>query len=1050
MRCPQCKSENRDSAKFCAECGHAFPKTCPACGEDNGPRAKFCNECGEPFSTPGSRNSRPVPAAIPDEAPSERRQLTVMFCDLVASTELSARLDPEDLRDVIRSFQRVATDEIVRLEGHVAQHLGDGLLVYFGYPKAHEDDAIRSGHAALGIIDAVGRLNERLQREQGLALAVRVGVHTGPTVVGEVGRQGQERLAIGETPNLAARLQSLAEPDAVVVSSDTERLLRRAFETESLGEVELKGFANAREVFRLVAPIAKGAAGPAPTPLVGRDKEVSALGALLEQACAGEGTSVLIRGEAGLGKSRLCAAVSTLVGEHTDARELHARGSTFYAHTPFRPAAELLRALAEIDEDDPSQTQVDAVQRLATRLELGDPHAAVLLAALVGSDVELPPMTPQIRKGRTLASLTEAFVAAARRGPLVIVLEDLQWVDESTLELVGALLEGITGVAALLVLTARPQFVSPWHLETEIDLHQLPREAVEHIIDRVAGRPLSQDLVTQIVLKAEGNPLFAEELAQMVVESDLIERRSGEAVALAIPSTLKDSLMARLDRLSPTRKSLVQLCATIGRQFSRELLREILRSFGEDMQNELRRLTDGELLYQHGLPPRSLFVFKHGLVQESAYESLLRRTRRQYHGRVADVLLERFPDTLPEVLAHHLTEADRPAEAVDLWHAAGGTALGAFALGDSTNHLARGLACLERLPDDEHRVPRELALRGTLGVPLMLTQGFAATDVEDNYSRMLELCERAGDDAAEQLFPSLWGLWTFYIVSGQHSRAEEMATKLQGLGARTGRSAIQLAGQTALGAAVLMRGRPAEALPAFERGLEIYDQHEHAPLALMFGQDAGAMCLAFLTWAHVALGDDAAAKARAAEANALCERLDQPSTRAFVDTVLATWCCLDGDPARALACSETVIGLAAEQGMPHWDAQASITRGWALAQAGRGEEGIAGLRGGIAGLTGMGSMATMTLYWAGLAEAELAAGRLDEARLAISEARAYMARSDERVYEAGLSIVEGRIAVAADDVAGARAAYGRALQVAAAQQAQGITRRATRYLDELG
>ncbi|MCH9681855.1 MAG: AAA family ATPase, partial [Deltaproteobacteria bacterium] len=973
MRCPQCNSDNRDSAKFCAECGRAFPKKCPSCGEDNGPRAKFCNECGTPLQAPAARPSRPEPAAIAHEAGSERRQLTVMFCDLVASTELSARLDPEDLRDVIRSFQRVATDEIVRLEGHVAQHLGDGLLVYFGYPKAHEDDAVRSGHAALGIIAAVGRLNERLQREQGLSLAVRVGVHTGPTVVGDVGGEGQERLAIGETPNFAARLQSVAQPDAVVVSAATERLLRRAFETQSLGELELKGFANPREVFRLIAPVAKGAAGPAPTPLVGRDKEVSALGALFEQACNGEGTSVLIHGEAGLGKSRLCAAVSTLVAQRPGTLELHARGSTFYAHTPLRPAAELTRMLLGIEEDDPPRALVAAIDRLVTRLELSDPHCAVLLAALVGLEVEVPAMTPQIRKRRTLASLVEAFTGTARHAPVVIVLEDLQWVDETTLELVGALLDRMAGVAGLLVLTARPQFDPPWHVETEIALHQLPREAVEHIIARVAGRPLSQDLVTQIVLKAEGNPLFAEELAQMVVESDLIERKSGEAVALAIPATLKDSLMARLDRLSPARKSLVQLCATIGRRFSRELLREILRSFGEDMQNELRRLTDGELLFQRGLPPRSLFVFKHGLVQESAYESLLRRTRRQYHGRVADVLLERFPDTLPEVLAHHLTEANRPAEAIDLWHAAGSAALGAFALGDSTSHLTRGLACLETLPDDEQRVPKELAVRGTLGVPLMLTQGFAAPDVEDHYSRMLELCERAGDEAAEQLFPSLWGLWTFYIVSGQHQRAEEVALKLQGLGARTGRSAIELAGQTALGGAVLMRGRPAEARRAFERGLEIYDPQQHASLALLFGQDAGAMCLAFLTWAHVTEGDDQAARKRAAEADALCETLEQPSTRAFVDTVLATWCCLDGDAARALSRSETVIGLAADQGMPHWDAQASITRGWALAQTGRGEEGIAGLRGGIAGLTGMGSMATMTLYWAGLAEAELAA-----------------------------------------------------------------------------
>lgn len=1037
MECPSCQHENRDGAKFCGECGERLAGKCPSCGHVNRPSAKFCDDCGTKLA-----------AAAPKKSPSgvqgERRQLSVMFCDLVSATELSARLDPEDLREVIQAFQRAATEEIRRFDGHVAQHLGDGLLVYFGYPRAHEDDAIRAGHAALGVIEAVARLDERLSRERGVRLAVRVGIHTGPTVVGAVGGEGvTEQLAIGETPNLAARLQGIAEPNTAVVSAETERLLRRAFRTESRGAHALKGFDEAREVFRVVTR-GPSAEEPVPrTPFVGREAEVSALRSLLEQAKAGSGRSVLIRGEAGVGKSRLCSVL-----DGAEARVLRSRGSTFFAHTPFQPVGELLRQLARVPDDE---GRLDALRALIERLELSDPDALGLLAPLLGvDDVPLPPLTPQIRKGRTLALLVAAFLRAAELAPTLIVLEDVHWVDESTLELVGGLAESLADAPLLLVLTARPEFRAQWHVQTELALHRLPRAAIDAIIDAVGEGEIPPELAQQITLKADGNPLFAEELAQMVIESGLLESRvntSGEHQLLAIPATLHDSLMARLDQLPPKKKTLVQLCSTIGRRFSEELLREILRSFEEEMQNELRRITDGELIYQRGVSPRSMFVFKHALVQDAAYASLLKRTRRKYHQRVADVLSERFPETPPEVLAHHLTEGNRPAAAVPHWHAAGQAALGAFALGDAMSHLSRGLACVEQLPEGDARLAQELALRGTLGVPLMLTQGFASSEVEANYSRMLELCQHAGDDAAAQVFPALWGLWTFYIVSGQHPKAEETASMLRGLGERTGDVAIRVAGLTAHGAARLMRGHIANGRRALEEALASYDRQAHGPLALQLGQDLGAMCLSFLTWAHVHAGEDEQATLRAKEADALADALAQPSTRAFVDTVLGTWSCVAGDPSDAARRAEVVVQLAAQMGMPHWDAQARIVRGWSRALG--GESAVEDIRAGVEALTAMGSMATMTLYWAGLAEAELAAGRLDEARAAVREAAAYLARSDERVHEAGLAIMDGRVALAAGDVGHARAAFERALAVAQAQEAHGMARRAERHLAEM-
>ncbi|HUQ01319.1 MAG TPA: AAA family ATPase [Kofleriaceae bacterium] len=1015
MVCPTCQHDNAASAKFCAECGAALARVCSACRASNTPTARFCNECGSSFAAESSGIRRAEHA--------ERRQLTVVFCDLVSYTELAARMDPEDLREIVAAFQEVATAAVKVHDGHVAQHLGDGLMIYFGYPRAHEDDPVRSVHAALGVLAAVRSLGERLDRERGFRLSARVGIHTGPTVVGAIGAgASEEQLAVGEAPNLAARLQSIAAPDTIVISAETARLVRRAFSLEDLGTVALKGFGDQRHVHRVVsARRLFGSDNPdaTTTPFVGRESEVSALRTLWEQARSGTGRSVIVRGEAGVGKSRLCRVVSGWIAQ-AGGRELRAACSPYFTHSAMRPVIELVNQLAGINDDDTPETKRDALERAVAADGGPAADAVALLAGLVGvppDDVRwpTPAITPQVRKQRTIAVVVRMLLGAARREPLTITVEDLHWVDQSTLEVLGALIEQAPMSPLLLVMTCRQQFEAPWQVDSEIALHRLPREAVERIVQHtVDGRALPAEVIQQILLKADGNPLFVEELTRMVVESGLLVDGEGglkAAVAplppIAIPATLHDSLMARLDRLSPPRKALVQLCATIGRQFSYELLHEIVSSFEEEMRNELRRLTDGELLYQRGVPPRSVFVFRHALIQDAAYGSLLRRTRTRYHARVADVLLSRFPDTPPEVIANHLTEAGRPAEAIEHWRAAGQAALGAFALTDAAAHLYRGLGLCEQLPPGPRAYEAELGVRGLLGVILMLTQGFASPEVETNAQRMLALCETHPSPAAE--FPALWGLWTVAIVSGNHTRAQAMGERLGALAARTQDSAIELAARTSTGAALLMRGKVVEAQQAFEAGLAIYDRAAHAPLAMLFGQDAGAMCAAFLTWVHACDGDAERARVRAAEAVRMCDELGQPSTRAFVGTVLATWCCVAGAFDEAEGHAAEVIRLAAEQGMPHWDAQASITRGWALAGRGRAREGSELIRRSIAMLTGIGSFASMSFYWAGQAEADLAAGDLDGARAAIADALRYVDRSDERIHEPALRALAARV-----------------------------------------
>ncbi len=1055
--CPACQHANATGAKFCAECGVALARTCRACHAGNAPTARFCNACGAGLAESSSMVRRAEQA--------ERRQLTVVFCDLVSYTELAARIDPEDLREVVAAFQEAATAAVVAHDGHVAQHLGDGLMIYFGYPRAHEDDAVRSVHAALGILAGVRALGERLERERGFRLAARIGIHTGPTVIGAIGAGAtEEQLAVGEAPNLAARLQAIATPNTIVVSAETARLVRRAFELEDLGAVALKGFGDQRQVHRVIA--ARRLVGAEhhdddATPFVGRESEASALRTLWQQARSGTGRSVVLRGEAGVGKSRLCMRLGEWITQAGD-RELRAACSPYFTHTAMRPVIELLTQLAGVHDDDALDVKRDALAAAAVAAGVPAGEVVPLLGALLGlppDDDRWPaaPLSPQARKQRTIAVVVQLVIAEARRRPLTVCVEDLHWVDQSTIELLGALIERAASAPLLVVLTCRQQFEAPWQVDSEIALHRLPREAVERIVLHTSGgRALPAEVMHQILLKADGNPLFVEELTRMILESGLLVDGDGGLRAaaaplppMAIPATLQDSLMARLDRLSPPRKALVQLCATIGRQFSYELLQEIVRSFEEDMRNELRRLTDGELLYQRGVPPRSVFVFRHALIQDAAYGSLLRRTRTRYHARVADVLLARFPDTPPEVIANHLTEAGRPAEAIEHWRAAGQAALGAFALLDAAAHLTRGLALCEQLPADARAVEAELGVRGLLGVALMLTQGFASPEVETNALRMLALCETDQSSPAAE-FPALWGLWTVAIVSGRHARAQAMGERLRELADRTGDRAITLAANTAAGAALLMRGRLAEARRCFEAGLAVYDRAAHAPLAMLFGQDAGAMCAAFLTWVHACDGRDDLARAHADQAMRMCDELAQPGTRAFVGTVLATWCCMVGAHDEAERHAEVVTRLAAEQGMPHWDAQATITRGWALAGRGRAGEGADVMRQAIGLLTAIGSYATMTLYWAGLAETELALGNLDAARAAIADAMRYLERSDERIHEAGLHVLAARIAASAGDQPAARVAFDRALAVARTQEAGGQERRAIQARREAG
>src|SRR5262245_999386 len=705
-----------------------------------------------------------------------------MFCDLVDSTRLSGRLDPEVLRDVVRSYQRVCDDVIGRFRGHIAQYLGDGILAYFGYPAAHEDDAERAVRAALGILAALEALNLRLKREKGVDLAVRLGIHTGLVVVGEIGGSGrQETLALGETPNVAARLQALAEPDAVVISEATHRLVRRVFESSDLGTHVVKGMSAPVRAYRIFAERdAQHRGEPSPaaiTPLVGRDEEVGLLLHRWERVNEGLGQVVFLSGEPGIGKSRLVRALKDRIQGERHTR-WECRCSAYSQDSALFPMLDLFERALQFERDEPPRERLAKIEAALARLGLAEPVTTSLWAAFLS--IPLPEsyqplnLTPPRQKQKTFEAILGLLLALAAEQPVLFVIEDLHWIDPSTLELLDFVVDQVTTASVLILLTARRDFRPSWGARahvTHLTVNRIARRHTELMVERVAGgRSLPGEVLREVVTKTDGVPLFVEELTKMVLEAGLLRaigdryELTGPLPPLAIPATLRDSLMARLDRLS-TVKDIAQLGSALGRSFSYELLQAVTRMDEAALTRALAGLVDAEMLYQHGVPPNVTYIFKHALIQDTAYESMLKSRRQSLHERIAQALAERFPEiaeTQPELLAHHCTEAGLVVPAVEHWLRAGRRAAERWANVEAIAHLNKGLDVVRTLPDVRERAERELELQTALGPTLIATKGFADPEVEQAYVRARELCRQLGETA--KLGSVLQGLFAVYLT----------------------------------------------------------------------------------------------------------------------------------------------------------------------------------------------------------------------------------------------------------------------------------------------
>jgi predicted ATPase/class 3 adenylate cyclase len=1027
-----------------------------------------------PAALPSPHAPHPDPTAVhaPSVPDAERRQLTVLFCDLVESTALASQLDPEDLREVVLAYQATCAKVIARFEGHIAQYLGDGLLVYFGYPQAHEDDAQRAVRAGLGIVEALGPLNTRLAQERGVQLAVRLGCHTGLVVVGEVGAGArQEQLALGETPNIAARLQGLATPNTLVISATTFPLLGGFFACQPLGTPPLKGLVQPLAVYRVLYESmarsrleAVGRTGW--TPLVGREQEIGLLVERWAQARSGLGQVVLLSGEAGIGKSRLVQVLTDQVAAEPQAWLAPCQCSPYHQHSALYPWIELLeRVMLRCAREESPQQKLGKLEGFLVQYGLPLAEAVPLFATLLS--LPLPtayaPLTlaPEQQKQRTLHALLTLLRRIAAQQPVLVVLEDLHWVDPSTLELLSLLVDHAPTARILVLLTFRLDFSPPWtgraHL-SQVTLHRLPRHQAAAMIGRIAhGRALPADVVEQIVAKTDGVPLFVEELTKMVLESSLLQERDdgyalpGPLPPLAIPATLHDSLMARLDRLAMV-KGLAQLGATLGREFSYDLLQAVSPWDEATVQRGLHQLVEAEFLYQQGRPPQATYRFKHALIQEAAYQSLLKSTRQQYHQHIAQVMEAGFPalwETQPEVLAHHYTEAHRGAQAVRYWQRAGQRAVERSANLEAISHLTQGLAVLQTLPETAERTQHELVLQTTLGPALMITRGFAAPEVEHAYARARALCQQVGE--TPQLFSVLRGLWQFYNGRGAYQTAGELGEQCLQLAQQGHDTAGLLEAHHTLWTTRLLLGELSLARVHLEQGLALYDAQQHRALAFLYGHDPGVCCqgVAALTLWLLGYPDQALRQQHAA--HTLAQEVAHPPSLAFTRMLAAIAHQLRREAHAAHGQAEALMALATEQGFALFVAMAMILRGGALTASGQRGEQISQLRQGLATVRATGTALWEPYFLALLAEAYGHEGQVEAGLVALSEALVAVQATGERWGEAELYRLQGtlRLQLPSPDIPQVEACFQQALAVARPQHAKSWELRAAVSLARL-
>ncbi len=1000
----------------------------------------------------------PLTVPKPGQDTAERRQVTVMFSDLVGSTALAARMDPEDLREVISAYQKCVAETVQRFGGFVAKYMGDGVLVYFGYPQAHEDDAERAIRAGLELVNAVGGLNASVP------LQIRVGIATGLVVVGDLIGSGeaQERGIVGETPNLAARLQSIAEPDTVVIADGTRKLLGNLFELQDLGAKDLKGIGGPVKAWAALRPAtiesrfeALRASGLAE--LVGRDEELELVLKRWSKAKSGEGQVVLLSGEAGIGKSQLTAALLERLSD-----ELHTRLRYFcspqHTDSALYPIIGQMERAAGLAHGNTPQEKLDKLDGLLAQTSTSKQDAALFAEMLsLSNDGRYPAivLTPEQRRKRSLEALVSQLEALTQRKPVLMILEDAHWVDPTSLEAFGRIIDRIRTIRVLLLVTFRPEFDAPWvgrPYVSSLALNRLGERDIKAMIDHVVGvNPIPVNIREDIIERSDGVPLFVEEMTKAVLEAEN-ERAAQRTVAsvpsptLAVPASLQASLMARLDRLGSA-KEVAQVGAAIGREFSYGLLSTVARKPEPELASALDRLIGAGLLFRQGVLPHSNYLFKHALVQDAAYGTLLRERRRTLHARIAQALESSFPeiaDSQPELLARHYTEAGLIEKAVYLWGKAGQRSLERSSLVEAIEQLTRALAQIATLPTSQALRQEEIKLQVALVPPLLNVKGFVAAETKAATERARSLIEHAearGEPLQDPLllFSVLFGGWVANFVAFNGRMLRELAAQFLALAESQGATAPLMVGHSMTGLACATGGEFLRARAQYDQALLLYDPTVHRALLTHFAaQDQRVVDLSFRSLTLWMLGYPDAALADAERALREAREIDHASTLMFALwwTGLTKASC--GSYTTANAFAEELVALGDQNSSPTHKVTGTVLRGIVLALTEQSEGAIEMITSGLSANRSMGTTVFEPFLLSLLAIAHAALGHSSEASRCIGEAMTILKKTEERWYEAEVNRIAGEVALMSPEPNAVKAqeCFEQALAIARAQQAK--------------
>ena len=976
----------------------------------------------------------------------------MLFCDLVGSTSISAGLDAEDWRDLVGAYLDAASAAVTEMGGHVAKKLGDGLMALFGYPVAQENDAERAARAALSIQRALAEINRKNAGSGKPALNARIGIETGPVVVDAAGE------VYGDAPNTAARVQALAEPDTVLITARVQRQIAGLFVAEDRGPQDLKGVPEPVTLFRLVRASGGGrrAGQRHLTPLIGRDEEIAMLMRRWERARQGEGQLVLIVGEPGLGKSRLIEELRIRLRDTT-----HTWGewscSQLLQNTPLHPIAEWGRQRFG-SADIPVERQLADLESTLALIKIDPAENVPLLAPLVDIPLpkeRLPALAPEEVRRRQLAAMTNWVIASARSQPVVLAVEDVHWADPTTVDFIRGIAERGAQVPLLLLVTARPEFRPPWGMRshhTTISLAPLDRSQVQEMVAELSARhALSKQIVDGVTERTGGVPLFIEEVTRLLLE------RGEQGGVQAIPPTLQQSLMARLDRLGPARE-VAQIGAVIGRDFSYALLRTVAGIDDAALQTALERLAEADLLLVQGLPPGSDYRFKHALIQDAAYENLLKSRRQVLHRRVGEVLRDQFTviaASQPELVAYHFGQAGLTESAIEWWGKAGQQSLERSAFVEATAQLTRALAQIALLPGTPSLRREELKLQVALITPLMYVKGYVASETKAAVERahlLIEQAEQLGEPPSDPLllFSVLYGVWTASHVAFNGNNMRELATQFLALADTQGASAPVMVGHRLMGMSLLQTGSIRQGRAHFDRAIALYNPAEHRQLATRFGVDSRISILSNRSWAQWMLGYPAMALADAECALQEAREIGQPANLMYL-VHLAFPLIFCGRYTEANKLLDEIITLTNERGAVYFNAHAIMFQGCLFAVTSKASDSVRLMVPAVTSLQSTGSTLWMPLYLSSLANAYSEIGQFVNAARCIDEATAIMEASGETWCQAEINRIAGEIALKSPqpDVAKAQQYFESALAVARQQQAKSWELRAAMSLARL-